>query len=66
MPEQVGDAGLFFDPKSVEDIANQIYSIWTDENKRNELIKNGRKYRANMTIENYAENWKKIIECSIN
>jgi glycosyltransferase involved in cell wall biosynthesis len=32
MPEQVGDAGLFFDPNSTEQIADAIYKLWTDDN----------------------------------
>lgn len=41
MPEQVGDAGLLFDPFNIEDMAEKIYRIWRDENLRQELIKKG-------------------------
>jgi glycosyltransferase involved in cell wall biosynthesis len=31
MPDQVGDAGLLFDPRSVEAIAETIRRLWTDD-----------------------------------
>jgi glycosyltransferase involved in cell wall biosynthesis len=62
LPEQVGDAGLLFDPNNIEDIAEKIYIIWNDENLRQELIKRGSERVKNLTIENYAEEWKKILE----
>jgi glycosyltransferase involved in cell wall biosynthesis len=36
MPEQVGDAGLLFDPNSDFEIADTIYKLWTDD----EIVKN--------------------------
>ncbi len=62
MPEQVGDAGLLFDPFSVENMAEKIYRIWIDENLRRELIKKGYQKVKNLTLENYAKQWEKIIE----
>lgn len=41
MPEQVGDAGLFFDPDSPEEIAECIRKMWTDEKLRKEMIEKG-------------------------
>ena len=62
MPEQVGDAGLLFDPFSIEDMAEKIYKVWTDEKLRQELIKKGYQRVKNLTLENYARRWEKIIE----
>ena len=31
MPEQLGDAALYFDPSSVTEIAEAIEILWTDE-----------------------------------
>ena len=31
MPEQIGDAGLLFDPRSVHSIANSIMRLWVDD-----------------------------------
>jgi len=41
MPDQVGSAGLLFDPNSVVEIADIIYKLWTDDDIVNNLIKNG-------------------------
>ena len=62
MPEQVGDAGLLFDPHNIEDMAEKIYRIWTDEDLRKELIQRGYDRVKNMTLENYAKQWEKVIE----
>lgn len=62
MPEQVGDAGLLFDPFNVEDMAEKIYKIWTDENLRQELIKKGYERVKDVTLENYAKQWEMVIE----
>lgn len=62
LPEQVGDAGLLFDPIDVENMAEKIYRIWTDESLRRELVQKGYERVKNMTLENYAKQWEKIIE----
>ena len=62
LPEQVADAGLIFDPYNIEDIAEKILIIWTNENLRNELINKGFERVKNLTIENYAKEWEKILE----
>jgi len=62
LPEQVGDAGLLFDPNNVEDMAEKIYRIWIDENLRKELIQRGYERIKDSTMENYARKWEKIIE----
>ncbi|MCZ7621586.1 hypothetical protein KsCSTR_16410 [Candidatus Kuenenia stuttgartiensis] len=61
MQEQVGNAGLLFDPKSINGIADSIYRIWTDENLRKGLIQRGYKKVKNITIENYTKQWENII-----
>ncbi len=62
LPEQVGNAGLLFNPFNIEDIAEKIYRIWTDEGLRKELIQKGYERVKDMTLENYARHWEKIIE----
>lgn len=37
MPEQVGDAGLLFNPDSPEEIADCIERLWTDNNLREKM-----------------------------
>ena len=41
MPEQVGDAGLVFDPDSPEEIAGCIKRVWIDDGLRKEMIEKG-------------------------
>jgi glycosyltransferase involved in cell wall biosynthesis len=41
MMELFGEAALYFNPASYEDIANQLMLVFKDENKRNELIEQG-------------------------
>lgn len=62
LPEQVGDAGLLFNPHDVEDIAEKVYKIWTDESLREELINRGYERIKNLTLENYAKQWEEIIK----
>jgi glycosyltransferase involved in cell wall biosynthesis len=62
LPEQVGDAGLIFDPYNIKDMAEKIFIIWTNENLRNELINKGFERVKDLTIENYAKEWEKILE----
>jgi len=62
LPEQVGDAGLLFDPYNIEDMAEKIYKIWVDENLRAELVKKGYDRIKNLTLENYAKQWEDVIK----
>ena len=41
MPEQVGDAGLLFDPNSDFEIADTIYKLWTDDVILKNLVNKG-------------------------
>jgi glycosyltransferase involved in cell wall biosynthesis len=43
MPEQVGNAGLTFNPDSPDEIADCIQRLWTDEELRQILIERGYK-----------------------
>jgi glycosyltransferase involved in cell wall biosynthesis len=65
MPEQVGDAALLFDPRSVGDIAEKVDRLWTDAHLRNELVKRGYDRARDMTIEKYARHWEMIIEAVV-
>jgi glycosyltransferase involved in cell wall biosynthesis len=62
MPEQVGDAGVLFDPNNIEDMAEKIYKIWTDEDLRKRLIQKAYEKVKDMTLGNYAKKWEEIIE----
>lgn len=65
MVEQVGEAGLFCDPTDINDIADQIYKIWTDADLRKELVKRGYERIKDLTLDTYAQKWQKLIEKTI-
>ena len=62
MPEQIGDAGLLFDPFNVEDIAQKIYKIWIDEDLRLKLIEKEHERAKNLAPEKYVKKWESVIE----
>jgi glycosyltransferase involved in cell wall biosynthesis len=62
MPEEVGDAGVLFGPFNPADMAEKIYSVWTDENKRKQMIQNGFKMAEKITPEAYTNKWKNVIK----
>lgn len=62
LPEQVGDAGLLFNPHDIEDMAEKIYTVWKDKNLRQELIKRGYNIISGLTLEKYAKQWEEIIK----
>lgn len=65
MPEQIGDAGLLFNPYSIEEIADNIYKIWTDNDLRLKLIKKEKERAKNLILEKYSNKWETIIEESL-
>jgi glycosyltransferase involved in cell wall biosynthesis len=62
LPEQVGDAGLIFDPNDMNDMADKIYKVWTDEQLRKNLIQKGYERIKGLTLENYAKQWETILQ----
>jgi len=56
IPEQVGDAGLLIDPRSVEDIADRIYRLYIDKNLRERLSRKGLDRIKHPGLEYYARN----------
>jgi glycosyltransferase involved in cell wall biosynthesis len=54
LPEQIGDAGVLFDPMSVEDMAEKISSLLGDADLRKELIRKGKARISAMTADAYA------------
>lgn len=45
MPEVAGDAAAIVDPYSVEQITDAMTMLWNDDEKRNQLIENGKERR---------------------
>ena len=61
MPEQVGGAGLLFDPNNVDDIAEKVLTVWTGEKLRKDLVRKGYERIKDMTLENHAKHWEEAI-----
>lgn len=62
MPEQVGDAGLLFDPDSPVEIAECIELLLTDENKRNEMIEKGHNIVDKWSAKDFSKRLIEIID----
>lgn len=60
LPEQVGDAGLLFDPYSVEAIADAIRYMATDESLRRELIRRGQRRLQDFSWERTAKAYRAV------
>jgi glycosyltransferase involved in cell wall biosynthesis len=41
IPEIVGDAGVYFDPLSVEMIADRVWAVWSDDVMRTAMVRRG-------------------------
>jgi glycosyltransferase involved in cell wall biosynthesis len=54
LPEQIGDAGLLFNPTSPRDIADAIRRLLDDEPLRRALVANGFRRMSSVTHETYA------------
>lgn len=62
LPEQIGDAGLLFDPCSVGDIAEKISRLLGAPDLRQQLIERGRRRMMSVTHEDYARRLGEIID----
>ena len=61
IPEQVGDAGLIFDPFDVNDIAKKILLYLDNEDLRKDKAENGFNRIINFSHSEYCKNLKKIL-----
>jgi glycosyltransferase involved in cell wall biosynthesis len=62
LPEQIGDAGLLFDPHSTKDMAEKICALLSNPDLRAKLIERGYRRMASVTHEQCAERLAKIID----
>jgi glycosyltransferase involved in cell wall biosynthesis len=60
--EQVGDAAVLVNPRSVEAIADGIYRIWTDENLGRRLGESGRQRLATYGPDDYRRRLIEIVD----
>lgn len=61
MPEQVGDAGLLFNPDSPQEIADCIMKIWNNEELRMQMIEKGYKRIRDWSEMDFKKRFIKII-----
>ncbi len=62
LPEVGGDAALYFDPQSTQDIAEKIDKVVSDEKLRSEMIKKGYEQVKKFSWEKTAKETLKILE----
>jgi len=55
IPEVVGDAGVYFNPDSAEDMAEKIYHLWRNNNLKESLVRKGHEKAKLFTPKNTAE-----------
>lgn len=60
--EQVGNAALVVDPSSIDEIADGIYQLWTQEDLRKKLIARGKRRLSAYTFSDYCQKWKDILQ----
>lgn len=60
--EQMGNAAILIDPKSVESIAEGIYQLWTDSELRQKLVDKGRRRLASYSSEEFHRRLAEIME----
>jgi glycosyltransferase involved in cell wall biosynthesis len=62
IPEQVGDAALLFDPRSVDEIHDCLVQLWTDDDLCRELAAKGREHAARWGPPQFRERLREIID----
>jgi glycosyltransferase involved in cell wall biosynthesis len=62
MPEQLGDAALYFDNTNVTDVVNILEQLWTREDLRTALRKNSEKHFQNWNVNHFNKRVHAIIE----
>ena len=63
--EQVGDAGIVFDPYSVDSMTDAMKQLLSDAALRDRLVQKGREKLSLMTRERYAGQLEALIELSV-
>jgi glycosyltransferase involved in cell wall biosynthesis len=65
MPEQAGGAALHFNPDSMEEIADCIRRLWTDDRLCAELSEKGKKRAASWGQEQFNERFREIVDKAV-
>jgi glycosyltransferase involved in cell wall biosynthesis len=62
LPEQIGDAGVLFDPLSISDMAEKICSLLGDADLRKDLIRRGKERISALTADWYAGQLENVLD----
>jgi glycosyltransferase involved in cell wall biosynthesis len=62
LPEQVGDAGLLFDPYAIDDMADKIYAVWSDQDLCLTLSRKGAQRIASLTLAGYSQKLEDTLQ----
>jgi glycosyltransferase involved in cell wall biosynthesis len=62
LPEQIGDAGVLFDPLSIQDMAEKILATLENSAYRHELVERGKKRIAALTLDRYSLQLKALLD----
>ena len=62
LPEVGGDAAVYFDPQSADDIAQKLEKVLSDEKLRQEMVKKGYNQIKKFSWEKTAEETLKVLE----
>lgn len=65
MPQQLGNAALYFDQKSVDSMAAAIHTLWSDETLRKQLIDHGYNKIATWNQKSFNQRLRNIFEKSL-
>lgn len=65
MSEQAGNAALYFNPESTDEIADCMEKLWIDDELRTRLIANGAIQRDKWGIDQFQQRLKEIIDSVI-
>jgi glycosyltransferase involved in cell wall biosynthesis len=62
MPEQLGDAALYFNPKSVNQMAEVLQALWEDDDLCTEMARRGIRRASKWTQQKFNEKLYSIID----
>tara|TARA_B100000315_G_C14571731_1_gene585923 strand:+ start:1316 stop:2491 length:1176 start_codon:yes stop_codon:yes gene_type:complete len=66
IPEQVGNAGILFDPHNINDIMEKMITIWNDDGLCKKLSLNSINRSQNFSLKNFTLLWDEMISEAIN
>lgn len=65
MKEQLGEAALYFDPESVDEIADCIEKLWIDDSLCKDLIRKGKDHISGYSMNEFSSRLEQIVEASV-